>query len=170
MGLVTPTFSFGAQVVELEVDEETGGITVDKVNTAHDCGRALNPMAVEGQLEGSIHMGLGYALSEELVMDGGHTVNTSFLDYKIPAAEDMPLSESAHIPTYEPDGPFGAKEAGEGMVSPTAPAIVNRFRSRCRAHLPGGRLRATITDYDFRIHQCYQCHPWFSPLWLHNPG
>ena len=122
-GLVTPAFSFGAQVAEVQVDEETGVVTVDRLYTAHDCGVPINPMAVEGQLEGSIHMGLGYALSEELVMRDGVTVNTSFLDYKIPVAQDMPESVSAHIDTYEEDGPFGAKEAGEGMVSPTAPAI-----------------------------------------------
>jgi 4-hydroxybenzoyl-CoA reductase subunit alpha len=122
-GLVTPAFSFGTQVAEVRVDEETGVTTVDKLYTAHDCGTPINPRMVEGQLEGSIHMALGYALSEELSMKDGVTLNTSFLDYKIPAAEDMPASVSAHIETYEPDGPFGAKEAGEGMVSPTAPAI-----------------------------------------------
>jgi len=83
----------------------------------------INPMAVQGQLEGSIHMGLGYALCEELVMHQGHTLTQSFLDYKIPTALDMPPSESVEVETYEPEGPFGAKEAGEGLVSPTAPAI-----------------------------------------------
>ena len=122
-GLITPAFSFGAQVAEVTVDQQTGKITVDQMYTAHDCGVPINEMAVEGQLEGSIHMGLGYALSEELLDQDGVTLNTSFLDYKIPAAEDMPPSESVAVDTYEPDGPFGAKEAGEGLVSPTAPAI-----------------------------------------------
>lgn len=122
-GLVTPAFSFGTQVAEVEVDLDTGQVRVDRMWTAHDCGVPLNPAGVEGQLEGSIHMGLGYALSEQFVMEEGRTLNTTFLDYKIPATLDMPSGESVTIETYEPEGPFGAKEAGEGLVSPTAPAI-----------------------------------------------
>ncbi len=122
-GLVSPAFSFGAQVAEVTVDTDTGQVQVEKMWTAHDCGTVLNPMAVEGQLEGSVQMGLGYALSEQFVMDGGKTLNTTFLDYKIPNAADMPPGESVCIDTYEPEGPMGAKEAGEGLVSPTAPAI-----------------------------------------------
>jgi 4-hydroxybenzoyl-CoA reductase subunit alpha len=122
-GLVTPSFSFGAQVAEVEVDQETGIVGVKKFWTAHDCGTVVNPKAVEGQLEGSIQMGLGYALSEQFVMDGGKTLNTTFLDYKMPHAIDTPPSEVAHIDTYEPEGPMGAKEAGEGLAIPTAPAI-----------------------------------------------
>ncbi|MEW6074275.1 MAG: molybdopterin cofactor-binding domain-containing protein [Planctomycetota bacterium] len=123
MGLVSPAFSFGAQVAEVEVDRETGLVKVERMYTAHDCGVPINEMAVEGQLEGSIHMGLGYALMESLDVRDGVTRNASFLDYKMPAASDMPPSESAAIVTYEPAGPFGAKEAGEGLVGPTAPAL-----------------------------------------------
>ncbi|MCF8033316.1 MAG: molybdopterin-dependent oxidoreductase [Desulfarculaceae bacterium] len=123
-GLVSPAFSFGAQVAEVAVDQDTGQIQVEKMYTAHDCGVAINKMSVEGQLEGAIQMGLGYALMEDLVMDDqGRTLNTTFLDYKMPAAEDMPPGESVEIETYEPEGPFGAKEAGEGLAIPTAPAI-----------------------------------------------
>jgi 4-hydroxybenzoyl-CoA reductase subunit alpha len=122
-GLVTPAFSYGAQVAELDVDKETGLVQVRKIWTAHDCGTVINPMAVEGQLEGSIQMGLGYALSEHLIMDDGKTLNTTFLDYKIPSAVDMPPGESSCVETYEPEGPMGAKEAGEGLAIPTAPAI-----------------------------------------------
>ncbi len=122
-GLVTPAFSFGAQVAEVEVDRETGLVNVKKVWTAHDCGTVINPIAVEGQAEGSIQMGLGYALSEQFVMKDGKTLNQSFLDYKIPTALDMPPGESVTVETYEPEGPMGAKEAGEGLASPTAPAI-----------------------------------------------
>ncbi|MEW5722832.1 MAG: molybdopterin cofactor-binding domain-containing protein [Thermodesulfobacteriota bacterium] len=122
-GLTTPAFSFGAQVAEVEVDPETGLITVEKMTTAHDCGRVINPLSVEGQTEGAIQMGLGYALCEQFVMRDGQTLNTTFLDYKMPAAEDMPPGESFCIDTYEPEGPFGAKEAGEGLAIPTAPAI-----------------------------------------------
>jgi CO/xanthine dehydrogenase Mo-binding subunit len=122
-GIVTPTFSFGTQVAQVEVDKETGIVKVDKMWTAHDCGTVINPMSVEGHLEGSIHMGLGYALTEQLIIEEGRTLNKTFLDYKIPNAMDMPPGESVCIDTYEPEGPMGAKEAGEGLVSPTAPAI-----------------------------------------------
>jgi 4-hydroxybenzoyl-CoA reductase alpha subunit len=122
-GLVTPAFGFGAQVAEVEVDKLTGLVDVKNMWTAHDCGTVINPRSVDGQLAGSIQMGLGYALSEQFVMDGGKTLNTSFVDYKMPTASDMPPSEVVHVDTYEPEGPMGAKEAGEGLASPTAPAI-----------------------------------------------
>jgi 4-hydroxybenzoyl-CoA reductase subunit alpha len=122
-GLVSPAFSFGVQVAEVTVDQQTGLVGVDKIYTAHDCGVPINKKAVEGQLEGAIQMGLGYALHEQFVMQGGRTLNTSFLDYKMPTAQDMPPSESVEVETYEPEGPFGAKEAGEGLAIPTAAAI-----------------------------------------------
>ena len=122
-GLVTPAFGFGAQVAEVEVDRKTGLVKVKKMWTAHDCGTVINPKGVEGQLDGSIQMGLGYALSEQFVMEEGKTLNTTFLDYKMPTALDMPPGEVVHVDTYEPEGPMGAKECGEGLASPTAPAI-----------------------------------------------
>jgi len=122
-GLVTPAFGFGAQIALVEVDPETGVVAVKQMWTAHDCGTVINPKGVEGQLAGSIQMGLGYALSEQFVMEDGKTLNTSFLDYKMPTALDMPPSEVVHIDTYEPEGPMGAKECGEGLASPTAPAV-----------------------------------------------
>ena len=122
-GLVTPAFGFGAQVAEVEVDQRTGLVEVKQMWTAHDCGTVINPRSVEGQLAGSIQMGLGYALTEQFVMDGGKTLNTNFLDYKMPTAADMPPSEVVHVDTYETEGPMGAKECGEGLASPTAPAI-----------------------------------------------
>jgi 4-hydroxybenzoyl-CoA reductase subunit alpha len=124
-GLVTPAFGFGAQVAEVEVDKGTGLVKVKKMWTAHDCGTVINPRGVEGQLAGSIQMGLGYSLSEQFVMDKGKTLNTTFLDYKMPTAMDMPPSDVVHVDTYEFEGPMGAKEAGEGLASPTAPAIAN---------------------------------------------
>lgn len=130
-GLVSPAFSFGAQVAEVSVDPETGSVKVEQMYTAHDCGVAINKMAVEGQLEGAIHMGLGYTLMENFVMEGGRTLNTHFLDYKIPAAQDMPPSHYAEIETYEPEGPYGAKEAGEGLAIPTAPAIAEAVYQAC---------------------------------------
>lgn len=128
-GLVSPAFSFGAQVAEVRVDQDTGLVSVDQMYTAHDCGVAINPMAVEGQLEGAIHMGLGYTLMENLIMDDkGRTLNTNFLDYKIATAQDMPPSDYAEIETFEPEGPYGAKEAGEGLAIPTAPAIADAVK------------------------------------------
>ena len=124
-GLVSPAFTFGAQISEVEVDRETGLAQVKKLWTAHDCGTVLNRTSVEGQLQGSIHMGLGYALCEQFAMKEGKTLNTTFLDYKVPSALDMPQDESQEIDIYEPEGPMGAKEAGEGLVSPTAPAIAD---------------------------------------------
>ncbi|TAK29611.1 MAG: 4-hydroxybenzoyl-CoA reductase [Chloroflexota bacterium] len=119
------TYTFGAQAVEVEVDPEIGEVRVLNVASAHDCGRAINPMAVEGQLEGSIHMGLGWTLMEDLILEDGRVINPSFLDYKIPTALEMPEVTIEHIESNDPEGPFGAKEAGEGITPPTAPAIVN---------------------------------------------
>ncbi|TDA69696.1 MAG: 4-hydroxybenzoyl-CoA reductase [Clostridia bacterium] len=118
-------YSFGAQVAEVEVDKETGQVKVVNVVSAHDAGRVINPMAVEGQLEGSVHMGLGFALSEEMVVRQGRVLNPALVDYAIPVAADMPEVECVHLEVEDPAGPFGAKECGEGTVGPTAPAIAN---------------------------------------------
>lgn len=124
--VASPTWSFGSQVVEVEVDKETGQVKVVNTATAHDCGRALNPMAVEGQLEGSIHMALGYVLSEEVKFDDkGNMLNPNYQDYKILSALDMPPVDSIVVHTDDIHGPFGGKEAGEGLTIPTAPAIHN---------------------------------------------
>ena len=124
--VVSPTWSFGSQVLEVKVDKETGQVKVLNSATAHDCGIALNPLAVEGQLEGSIHMALGYALTEECKFDkNGRMINASYQDYKILSALDMPPVDSIVIETDDIHGPFGGKEAGEGLTIPTAPAITN---------------------------------------------
>jgi 4-hydroxybenzoyl-CoA reductase subunit alpha len=124
-GLGSTTWSFGAQVAEVEVDRETGRVKVLKFSAAHDCGKAINPMLVEGQLEGSVHMGQGYALAEELLMEEGRVLNPSFLGYKIVPAAQTPEIESIVVETDDPEGPFGAKESGEGLTLPVAPAIAN---------------------------------------------
>jgi 4-hydroxybenzoyl-CoA reductase alpha subunit len=124
-GNYSPTYSFGAQVAEVEVDRQSGEIRVQRVTAAHDCGRAINPMAVEGQLEGSVAMGLGYAFTEEVITEDGLMMNSSFLDYKLPLSVDVPVMESIPIESNDPMGPYGAKESGEGPISPTAPAIIN---------------------------------------------
>ncbi len=131
LGLVSPAFSFGAQVAELNLDQETGKVTVESIYTAHDCGRVLNPMSVEGQVEGCIQMGLGYALMENLVSRDGKVLSANFLDYKMPGALDMPEALHSTIEIDDPEGPFGAKESGEGPVSPTAPAIVSAIFHAC---------------------------------------
>ncbi|MBW2216457.1 MAG: molybdopterin-dependent oxidoreductase [Deltaproteobacteria bacterium] len=124
--VVSPTWSFGSQVIEIKVDKETGQVEVVDSATAHDCGIALNPLAVEGQLEGSIHMALGYALTEEVHFDDkGKMLNPTYQDYKILTALDMPRVQSVVIETDDIHGPFGGKEAGEGLTIPTAPAVAN---------------------------------------------
>lgn len=118
---------FGAHFAEVEVDTETGQVKVLKFVAAHDIGRALNPMICEGQIEGSIPFGLGYALSEELIVDSktGRTLNPNFADYKLFGARDMPEIEVILIESMEPIGPYGAKGVGDTATVPTAPAVVN---------------------------------------------
>lgn len=124
-GNISATYAFAAQAVEVEVDMETGEVTVLKIAAAHDVGRAINPMAVEGQIHGGVSMGLGYGLYEELVVQEGEVLNPNFADYALPTALDMPPIESIIIETDDPAGPFGAKGMAEPACIPTAPAIVN---------------------------------------------
>ncbi len=123
----SPSYSYSACVVELEVDPETGFITVHKVWIAHDVGRAINPLLVQGQIEGSVYMGLGEALMEEQVFRSRYGLHKtpSMLDYKSPTTLEMPEVESFLIETDDPNGPFGAKEAGQGPLLPVAPAVAN---------------------------------------------
>jgi len=110
----------------VKVDKETGKVEVLGFTFAHDVGQAINPNNVKGQLEGSICMGLGYGLFEELLVEKGGILNPTFLDYKIPTALDMPKTEIILVESVDPDAPFGgAKECGEGSVGPVAPAIAN---------------------------------------------
>ena len=107
------------------MDAETGFVRVEKVWAAHDVGYALNPLAVEGQIEGSIHMGLGQALMEQMEYRHGRLLNASLLDYKIPSPMEMPEIECILVETIDPEGPFGAKECGEGALAPVIPAVAN---------------------------------------------
>jgi 4-hydroxybenzoyl-CoA reductase subunit alpha len=122
---MSPTYSFGAYVAEVECDLRTGEVEVLKMTAAHDCGQPLNPMSVEGQIEGCMGMGIGYALSENLAFEGGQTLNPSFLGYRAPSAKQAPEIHIHHVIIQDPEGPFGAKETGEGSVDPTAPAVAN---------------------------------------------
>ena len=121
----TPAYSYQAAVAEVTVDLETGQLIVDKITTAHDCGRALNPVNVEGQVEGSAYMGYGEIAVEEQVFRGGLHKKPSLLDYKLPTSLDTPALEAILVETLDSEGPFGAKEAGEGPLNPVIPAIAN---------------------------------------------
>ncbi len=131
-----PGWPFGAQAVEVALDRETGVIKLVRVASAHDVGTALNPMAVTGQIEGGIMMGLGYALSEGLVFDAGKITNGSFADYKIPSICDIP--EATPMIVEKPYGsePYGAKGVGEMSVFGIAPAVANAV-----ARLTGVRVK-----------------------------
>ncbi|MEI6436247.1 MAG: molybdopterin cofactor-binding domain-containing protein [Bacteroidota bacterium] len=122
---LSPSYSFGACIAEVDVDTETGYVKVTNVWGAHDCGKAINPLAVEGQLEGSWHMGAGQAISEQMKYYKGLLFNNNFLEYKIPTSLDTPDIHASIIETIDPEGPFGAKEAGEGAIHPVIPAIAN---------------------------------------------
>ncbi|MBI3136899.1 MAG: molybdopterin-dependent oxidoreductase [Bacteroidetes bacterium] len=122
---LSPSYSFGAVIAEVTVDAETGQVKVTGIWGAHDAGKAINPLAVEGQLEGSWHMGMGQALSEQMKYYNGLLVNSNLLDYKIPTSKDTPDIFTHIIETNDPEGPFGAKECGEGAIHPVIPAIAN---------------------------------------------
>jgi xanthine dehydrogenase molybdenum-binding subunit len=124
-GNISATYGFGAQMAEVEVDTETGQVRVLRLVCANDVGRAINPMAVEGQIEGGAQMGLGYALTEAVIVKDGRVLNPDFLDYRLFTAADMPQLETILVETHDPDGPFGAKGVGEMGGTPTAAAIAN---------------------------------------------
>lgn len=122
---LSPSYTFGSVIVEVDVDPDNGLLRVVDLWGAHDCGRALNPLAVEGQLEGSWHMGMGQAVSEALHYYEGLMVNSNLLDYRIPTSMDIPTFHTNIIESIDPEGPFGAKECGEGALHPVVPAIAN---------------------------------------------
>jgi len=122
----SPAYGCSAQVVEVSVDMETGQVTIDNMTDAHDCGLAINITSVEGQMEGSLSMGMGEAMFEEVKFDDkGTVINADLAEYKIPTALDMPPIKTIIVESSEPNGPFGAKEVGEGAIMPTIPAILN---------------------------------------------
>src|SRR6202167_546879 len=121
----SPAYSYSAQVAEVSVDEDTGEVTVHKVWAAHDCGRALNPVSVEGQIIGSVWMGMGQALTEEMVWKDGMLMNAGMLEYRSPSSVESPEVEPIIVESIDPEGPFGAKECSEGSLAATIPAIAN---------------------------------------------
>ena len=133
----SPAYSMTAHVVEAAVDAETGQVRVVKVWAAHDCGRALHPVLVEGQIEGSVYMGISEALAEEQGFhDSGLHLGPSLLDYRISTSVDTPDIEALIVESIDPGGPYGAKEAGEGPLHPAIPALANAIR-----HATGAQMR-----------------------------
>ena len=120
-----PGWPFGAQAVEVAVDRETGVIKLIRVASAHDVGKAINPLAVIGQIQGGIMMGLGYALSEGLVFEDGRIMNANFADYKIPTIRDIPAATPIIVERNYASEPYGAKGVGEMSVFGIAPAVAN---------------------------------------------
>ncbi len=154
----SPAYSYSASVAEVSVDVETGEVRVERIWTAHDCGRALNPMAVEGQIEGSVSMGLGQAMSECVIMQGGRILNPGLLEYKTPGTLDHPVIESIIVESVDPEGPFGAKEVGEGSLAGVIPAVANAIYDAIGVRLDAlpftpDRVLAAIRKYRARAAQ-----------------
>jgi xanthine dehydrogenase molybdenum-binding subunit len=124
-GNMSMTYTFGAHGVAVKVDEGTGKVKILKYVAAHDVGRAINPMLLEGQVYGGVMMGIGYALTEQVVLEKGENMNPNFRDYKILTAKDVVPIEAPVLETHDKDGPYGAKGIGEPGCVPTAPAIAN---------------------------------------------
>ncbi len=122
---LSPTYTFQCYIAEVSVDTETFEPRVEKVWAAHDCGKALNPLAVQGQIEGCIHMGLGQALMEEMAYNRGNILSANFLDYRTLTPMQMPEVDVIIVESDDPEGPWGAKEAGEGPLLPILPAVAN---------------------------------------------
>ena len=149
----TMGFSYAAQVVEVSVDPDTAFVKIEKVWVAHDCGYALNPLTVEGQVQGSVWMGMGQAMSEETRFHNGMPIAANMLDYRIPTIVESPDIEVKIVESIDPHGPFGAKEAGEGSLSgfpgAVAAAIADAMGVRV-TELPitPDRLMAAIEAYE----------------------
>ncbi len=124
-GDISACYAFGTHVAEVEVDTETGIIRVLRICAAHDVGRVINRLGIEGQAEGGIVQGLGYCLTEELCVDGGLVRNPGFTDYKLMTAPDIPELDFEFVETLDPAGPYGAKGIGETPLIPVAPAVAN---------------------------------------------
>ncbi len=124
-GNVSVTYAFAAQAIEVEIDSYTGNVRVVDVHVAQDVGRVLNPLGLSGQVEGGVVTGIGYALSEELIVKDGMVINPSFHDYKILTAADIPGIHFYPIETFDQSGPYGSKGVGEAPLIPTAAAIAN---------------------------------------------
>jgi CO/xanthine dehydrogenase Mo-binding subunit len=118
-------FTFGTEIAEIEVDTETGEVSVSRIVAAFDVGKAINPQLVESQIEGGVVMGVGYALMEEIVLKQGIAQNANMTDYLVPTSVDVPRVESIIVEHPSELGPYGAKGIGEPPVNPAAAAIAN---------------------------------------------
>jgi CO/xanthine dehydrogenase Mo-binding subunit len=117
---------YATQIAEVDVDDETGEVEVLRIVASHDCGTPINPMLVEGQVEGGISMGVGFALQEEILFNAqGVMINPNLTNYIMPTSLDMPEVEVDIVDNYDPTGPFGAKGVGEPTLVPTAACILN---------------------------------------------
>ncbi len=135
-GDIWPDYTFGAQAVQVAVDLETGEVRVLKSAACHDVGRALNPAAVAGQIEGGATQGLGYALMEDVQIVNGVTLTPSFAEYLLPTARDVPETKTIILESGTGLGPFGAKGIGEPALTPMAPAIANAVANAIGARVP----------------------------------
>lgn len=124
-GNISPVYVFGAHVAEVEVDTETGEIQVLDYWASHDVGRMINPMLLEGQVQGGVSMGIGWALTEDMITRDGRILNNTLLDYRIPGTKDMPRVKTHFAEPVDPNGPFGAKGIGEPALNPVAAAVAN---------------------------------------------
>lgn len=124
-GNVAPAYSFAAQAVEVEVDIETGQVTLIDSYVADDCGKAFNPQAIHGQSNGAAAQAIGWALYEQLQLEGGRLVNGNFADYTMATADALPMLRSGIVESNDPNGPYGAKGASETAILPGAPALAN---------------------------------------------
>ena len=129
-------FTFGAHVYEVEIDVDTGAVEVMEVWAAHDVGRAINPKAVEGQIQGGIAQGLGYTLLEELLWDNGVLINPSMMDYKLPGAADLPYAvHPLIIEMPDKSAPFGAKGVAEICCIGVAPGVRNAIKNAAETNI-----------------------------------
>jgi 4-hydroxybenzoyl-CoA reductase subunit alpha len=149
----TMGFSYAAQVVEVTLDPDTAEVHIDNVWVAHDCGFALNPLTVEGQIQGSVWMGMGQAMSEETRFHDGMPVAANMLDYRVPTIAESPNIDVQIVESIDPNGPFGAKEAGEGSLSGFPGALVNAIADAMGVRVTElpvtpDRLMAAIEAYE----------------------
>ena len=132
----TAAWSFGAQVAEVEVDPDTGEVNVKHIWVAHDCGRAINPLAIEGQIDGQVYSAMSQVLYEEVELDEGQYLNPSRLEYKMPRTYEMPEVDYYIVESNDPYGPFGAKEVGEGPIVVAGGAIAAAVSDAVGSFLP----------------------------------
>ena len=142
-------YSFASQAVEVEVDLETGEVKILRVIAATDVGKAINPLGLQGQIDGGIIMGIGHALTEEFIVEDGIIFTDYLARYRMPSVSHIP-EEIMTIIVEDPtkDGPYGAKGVGEISTMPTAPAIINAVYNAC-----GVRLNRIPVDQDFLSQQ-----------------